>query len=470
MSWMAARLSFAPGVRLPAARMSTRPLILAWASLVVLVAPACKGEQAFSARDGAAPGGGSGSGLAGGTGGGSGAGGTGGRPTGPGANGSTCTSGGDCMSSYCWNNSVCCATECAGTCMTCASGSCSAVTCVVPNLAGNGDLESGTTTGWAPANGATALGLSAVASSGQAHAGGYSVFVSGRTQYYQGPGYNLPTGPGKYIISAWGMQKDLPSITGVLQIRVACQTNTSYYVPVQTAGFGIPMPQGVWTLFSATVDTTTTNADCMPDGATPGLVRVANLYLNHTDTTTAPYPDLYLDDLVVQVTDGHNLVGNPNFEAGATDGWSVSTGTATLAISNTVAHGGTQSLFHAGRSVPTAGPSYALPIGAASYVISLWAQHTGTTTHDLVLQPTYTCIGDSLVTPPPIVTATMIASNTWTHLTGTAVFPPADAAAGCKLAQAAFHVQQEGTACGSASGQVECPDLYVDDVSVTLAP
>jgi len=120
--------------------------------------------------------------------------------------------------------------------------------------------------------------------------------------------------------------------------------------------------------------------------------------------------------------------------------------------------------------VPTAGPRYSLPIGAARYAVSLWAQHSGTAAHDLVLQPTYTCIGGALVAPPPIATATMVAGNVWTHLTGTAVFPPADAAAGCKLGQAAVHVQQEGTACGSASGQVECPDLYVDDVSVTLAP
>ena len=53
--------------------------------------------------------------------------------------------------------------------------------------------------------------------------------------------------------------------------------------------------------------------------------------------------DLYIDDLVVQVTDGHNLVGNPNFEASATaiDGWGVSSGSAVqkrrfLATRNTV--------------------------------------------------------------------------------------------------------------------------------------
>ena len=42
------------------------------------------------------------------------------------------------------------------------------------------------------------------------------------------------------------------------------------------------MPQNVWTPFSATIDTTTVGADCLPTGATPGLVRSATLYLNHT--------------------------------------------------------------------------------------------------------------------------------------------------------------------------------------------
>jgi hypothetical protein len=97
-------------------------------------------------------------------------------------------------------------------------------------------------------------------------------------------------------------------------------------------------------------------------------------------------------------------------------------------------------------------------------------QHTGATAHDLILQPTYTCIGGSQVTAAPIATATAVAGNAWTQLGGTVTLPPADAPAGCTLALASVHVQHEGTACGSASGQVECPELYIDDVSITLAP
>ena len=71
-----------------------------------------------------------------------------------------------------------------------------------------------------------------------------------------------------------------------------------------------------------------------------------------------PYPDLYLDDLVVQVTDGHNLVGNPNFEAGLADGWSLSAGLSTVTIDSTAAHGGTKSMHQTGRSIPAAGPRW----------------------------------------------------------------------------------------------------------------
>jgi hypothetical protein len=231
------------------------------------------------------------------------------------------------------------------------------------------------------------------------------------------------------------------------------------------------MSQNVWTQFSGTVDTTTAGADCLPNGSPAGLVRSATLYLNHTMDTTAPYPDLYLDDVVVQVPDGHNLVGNPNFEAGPVDGWSLSGGSSVLSVSTTVGHGGTSSLHQASRSIPSAGPRYALPTGAARYNISFWVQHTGTQMHDLMLQPTYTCISPAgAVTPPPITTVANVAGNTWTQLMGTAVFPPADAAVGCKLSLAAVFVRHEGTACGAGAGQVECPDLYIDDVSITLTP
>ena len=498
------------------------------------------------------------------------------RAVGPGALGSTCNTGGDCMSSYCADK-VCCDQACTGTCMTCDAAAtkgrcvpadngtdpreectpqpvstcgttgtcngagacrvhaaglvcdstaacdatnasvipsricngtggcvpnnplscngflcanstcgtsctadsacvpgafCSAGTCVtVPNVVSNGDLESGSLTGWSVFGGAGALAISSVAAGGVAHTGQYSVSVSNRSMYYQGPGYNLPTGPGKYNITGWGMQKDLVSIDGLLQVRLSCAVNVNpgYYHTVQASGFGVPMAMGVWTMFSATVDTaqSPSGVDCLPTGATPGLVRASTVYLNQFDDMTSAKPPLFLDDVVVTVTDGHNLVGNPTFEAGFTDGWSLSAGSSTLAISTTIAHGGTKSLRQSSRSIPSAGPRYALPTGAARYNISFWVQHAGTMPRTLMLQPTYTCVGGSAVLPPAIATVPDVAPNVWTQLTGIAVFPPANAPAGCRLLLAAVYVQHDGTACGS--GGVECPDLLVDDASVTIA-
>jgi hypothetical protein len=360
-------------------------------------------------------------------------------------------------------------------------GFCSASACVATaNLAGNGDLETATTTGWTVANGTGTLALSSMAAGGYVHNGAYAISVSGRNREYQGPGYNLPTGPGRYRITAWGLQNGDPAgINGLLQIAVRCKgmmTEMNYLNVMDGSGFGIPMPENGWVMFSGTVDTGTAGADCNPNGVTPGLVRSAILYLNHVDNyckdTPGSCPNLYLDDVIVNVEDGHNLVGNPNFEADAIDGWSGSAGSSTLAVNTTHAHAGTRSLRASGRTVPAAGPKWTLPTGAARYAISFWALHTGTQTHDLALHPTYTCVTpNSVVTPPAIFTATNVVGGTWVQLTGVATFPPAGATAGCKLAAAGVYVRQgDGTACGTGTGQVECPDIHIDDVSITIAP
>jgi hypothetical protein len=377
---------------------------------------------------------------------------------------------------------VACLTNCTDDTTCVAGGFCSAAACVAtPNLAGNGDLEYGTTAGWGAVNGGT-LALATTASGTAPHGGLDAIGVSGRNYFYQGPSYTMPTGPGRYTITAWGLQKDptYPMITGVLQLRVTCRDNTPYYMAVQDGGgFGVMMPMGTWTMFGGTVDTTMAGTDCSPTAVPPGMVRSAVLYLNHANDycgaggSGTPCPNaLYADDVIVQVTDGHNLVGNPNFEANATatDGWGVSAGSAVQAVNTTFAHGGTRSLRESTRSTPGTGPKWALPTGAARYNFSFWVQHTGTVAHDLNLQTTYTCAGGSAVTPPPIKTVAAVATGTWTQLTGTAVLPPANAAAGCKMTAAGVFVTQEGTACGTGASQVECPDLYIDDVSVTIAP
>ena len=82
-----------------------------------------------------------------------------------------------------------------------------------------------------------------------------------------------------------------------------------------------------------------------------------------------------------------------------------------------------------------------------------------------MLQPTYNCVTPTgPMTPPAIATVTAVPKNTWVELKGTATFPPADAPTGCKLSLAAIYVRHEGTACSGP-----CPELFVDDVSITLA-
>ena len=86
--------------------------------------------------------------------------------------------------------------------------------------------------------------------------------------------------------------------------------------------------------------------------------------------------------------------------------------------------------------------------------------------HNLVLQPTYACQTGGSQFPAPIVTVAAAPANTWQVLTGTVTMPPANAAAGCKLTSAAVYLQQEAGTCGT----IECPDIFVDDVSITVAP
>jgi hypothetical protein len=191
-------------------------------------------------------------------------------------------------------------------------------------------------------------------------------------------------------------------------------------------------------------------------------------YLNQTaaESPTAE-PNLFIDDLVVTVTDGHNLVGNPNFESGTTAGWG-STG-GTLGITTAQAHGGTNSLLDTNRTQTFQGPKWSLPIGAAQYNVSFWVLHNGSLPHSLMLEPSYTCQGGAQQFPNSVGTVGNVAGGTWTELTATVTFPPANAQAGCQLSAAALYVQQEGGTCGTGVGQTECPDIYVDDVVIKLA-
>src|SRR6185312_3049392 len=350
----------------------------------------------------------------------------------------------------------------------CAGGAfCSATTCVSSvNLAGNGDLETGTLAGWSAFAGGT-LGLSTA----HAHGGQLSVELSDRNQIYQSPAYALPTGLGRYTIGVWAMQMGDTSAAPpelVAQVRLVCFSSTAY-VTVQMGGVGMSAPAGTWLHYVADVDLTTDPAvapDCFATQTPPGLVKSATLFIAQLDSGDAVYPTLYADDLTVVSTDGRNLIGNPNFEAGASAGWSTTGGASILDVSNSTAHAGQRSLWQSGRTLPASAVTYALPLGTARYLASLWVMQSGTAAHQLALLPLYSCIGSTVVhfgAPSVAVTAP---AGQWTQLSAAFAFPPAGAPAGCVLSQASVALGQAET--GTCGDTVECPDLFLDDASITL--
>jgi len=390
----------------------------------------------------------------------------------PACNGAgTCVAGApsSCGTYQCSATGASCKTSCTVD-TDCNSGFCSAGVCIANNsvtpvnLAGNGDGEYNATTGWATNGGGT---LVVETGTGLVHGGTYSIADTARTAGYMGPAYTLPTGAGKYNITAWAMQNtDTAFASGAMQLGLNCGPTSAANYPV-VGGFGVSLPSGVWTKITGTVDLTATPG-CDPT-QTGGVVDSVMAYLNQTGTESPTNtPDLFIDDFVLTVTDGHNLIGNPNFEAGTTAGWAQTGGS--LAISTAQAHGGTNSIVDITRTQTYQGPKWNLPIGAAKYNVVFYALHTGSVPRDLILQPVYTCQGGSQQFPGAIAIASQVSGGIWNQLSGSVTFPPANAPAGCKLISAGVYVQQDGSTCGNGPGQVECPDIYVDDASITLAP
>jgi hypothetical protein len=399
-----------------------------------------------------------------------------------------------CNGFLCESNA--CLTTCTDGTACVTGGFCGAGSCVgpTPNLAGNGDAEDGITPppGWSSINSNTGV-------SSSAHTGMYSIAGTGRTAYWNGPGYYIPTGLGKYDVSVWAMQNqvegDPPLITGVLQLRLICASGAPYYLNGTVASE--PMPQGTWVNFTGEFNSamdSNTGSDCAPDnhnGFLPGVVQSAIVFLQ--DSTNDPsismnkYVDFYMDDLVVTVPDSHNLVGNPTFEDSAkvVAGWTGnSVGTGSLGVTSMYAHMGTQSLQQTKRTLPGTGIRFALPIGAANYAITIYATHSGAVAHTLRLQAAYICLHDPVTIPPTYRTKTIFQTGgssgtadpkagTWVALSGTFAFPPANAPADCQqMTDVDFWVTQgdgdSATGCGTGTGQIECPDLFVDDASVML--
>jgi hypothetical protein len=317
----------------------------------------------------------------------------------------------------------------------------------------------------------------------------YCAQQASRSAYYVGPGYYIPPGLGKYHVSLWAMQNQVPGDfppLGLLQIRLICAQGTQYFL----GNIEERLPSGVWVNITGDIDTsqdTHVQSDCFPNGVVvggvAGVVRSAAVIFDE-DLNDPPlagqttFPNFYVDDLVVTVNDAHNLVGNPNFEApgGLVDGWSTNgvsvVGTAMLSVSTTQHNGGKNSLWERNRSLWNVGIRYALPIGAANYAATFYVMQSGTVSHALQLWAAYSCLGDpaNSVRQKAITQTTLLPTGTWAALSSAAVaLPPSDAPKGCKLTGAAFWVTQaESGTCGPGTGQVECPDLFLDDATIAL--
>jgi hypothetical protein len=108
-----------------------------------------------------------------------------------------------------------------------------------------------------------------------------------------------------------------------------------------------------------------------------------------------------------------------------------------------------------------------MPLGAAQYDVVFNAMHDGSLPHDLIVTQQYTCKGAS-AQYVSIATASNASGNQFYKLSTTVTYPPANAPAGCLLTTAGIYVQQEQGTCENAGGTTECPNIYIDDVSITL--
>ena len=195
-------------------------------------------------------------------------------------------------------------------------------------------------TGWSVFGGSGALAISSVAAGGVAHTGQYSVCGVEPQQYYQGPGYNMPTGAGQVqhhrLGHAEGARQHRRSVAGPTAVRGQRQPGLLPHRSARrVSACRWPWESGRCSAPPSTRRSRRRASIVCRRGRRPAWSGRRRSTSISTTTCRARSPPLYLDDVVVTVTDGHNLVGNPNFEAGLVDGWSLSAGSSTLTISTT---------------------------------------------------------------------------------------------------------------------------------------
>jgi endo-1,4-beta-xylanase len=290
------------------------------------------------------------------------------------------------------------------------------------NVLSNGDFELGLS-GWSGFGAAVAQSTTVV------HGGVAAGVASGRTDTWQGPAYDVPTGQGSYDMSIYALQSSGSTLTLALSAKLTCGGVDSF----ATIG-SASAASGAWTKLAGTLS--------IPAGCSASVAYVQQL-------GGSVFPDLYVDDLVATPVNVVNFSGNPGFESGIT-GWG-SFG-ATIAQTSAFVHSGSFAGLASGRSADWQGISFSYPAGAGKYSASLFALQNSVANFPFMLSVKLTCGGvDSF----PTVAIVSGDAGSWVQLSGTFTVPN-----GCSAADLYLH----------QNGGATFPDLYVDDLIAQPVP
>ena len=298
-----------------------------------------------------------------------------------------------------------------------------------PNLVANSSFEAGLD-GWSTSEGLLDE------SEWYPHTGFRSAHLRNRTASSQGPGYDLTqlVIPGHgYDVSAWA--------------RIGCGESDAVSLGATIACAGQPVT-------SVTLGSATATRDSWTRVA--GSLQVPNCSLQAlTIYVAGPRPgvDLYVDDAAVRPQPeplGPNVVANPGFETGTTDGW-VAWGGATIATTAAQVHTGAYSAIVSNRNATWEGPVYTLTPAVtpgATYAASMWLRVDGSASAPVDVTVKITCSGaDDVYQQIGSGTAT---DTGWVQVSGTISVPL------CSLVE--LDVYAEGPPAGV--------NLLVDDAAV----
>lgn len=299
------------------------------------------------------------------------------------------------------------------------------------NLIDNDGFEEGTD-GWSAWGGARII-----SSAERAHSGNRSGLLTDRNATWQGPVFNLLSkagAGGSYDISVWssvgGVAEDQVNIT----VKTTCSDGTENYYQLDSQ----TVNDGDWTQLSGSItlpSCSLTQAVLYFDGAAAGV-------------------DVYIDDVVVLETAApeiNNLVANGDFEAGV-DGW-VSWG-GTLVASADESNSGLQSAYLSNRTGSWEGPVYSLASvveANAIYAISTWAKIEGAAADSISITLKTTC--EDGTESYNWGGQAEVNDLGWTEVAGSVTMPD------CVLTEASLYF----------GGPAQAVNIYLDDVSVTLA-